>query len=71
MPSITFESGKLTTEVKLELMEKITEISSEITGIKKELFQLSIRELADENIAIGGRSLKRIKQDHIKQDPGK
>jgi len=71
MPSITFESGKLTTEVKLELMEKITEISSEITGIKKELFQLSIRELADENIAIGGRSLKRIKQEYIKQDMGK
>ncbi len=71
MPSITFESGKLTTEVKLELMEKITEISSEITGIKKELFQLSIRELADEDIAIGGRSLKRIKQERIKQNLGK
>ncbi len=63
MPSITFESGKLPTEVKLELMEKITKISSEITGIKRELFQLSIREFADENIAIGGRSLKHIKQD--------
>ena len=66
MPSITFESGQLTTEAKLELMEKLTEISAEITGIKKDLFQLSIRELPDENIAIGGKSLKRIKQGEEK-----
>ena len=35
MPLITFEAGKLTEEIKLELIAKLTNISSEITGIPK------------------------------------
>ena len=61
MPSITFESGQLTPEIKLELMQKLTDVSSIITGIGIDFFQVSIRELPDENIAVGGKTLKQIK----------
>jgi len=62
MPMITFESGKLSDEIKLELIQKLTNISSEITGIPKESFFVSIREMPDENIAIGGVTVKEIKK---------
>jgi 4-oxalocrotonate tautomerase len=61
MPLITFEAGSLTTEVKQELINKLTSISAEITGIPKESFFISIREMPDENVAIGGVSVKEIK----------
>ncbi len=61
MPLITFESGKLTDETKLELIQKLTDVSAEVTGISKDLFFVSIREMPDENIAIGGMTVKEIK----------
>jgi len=63
MPIINFESGQLSKEVKRELIQKLTDISAEITGIPKELFLVSIHELDDENIAVGGKSVKEIKQE--------
>lgn len=66
MPLITFESGKLTDNIKQELIQKLTEISAEITGIPKESFFISIREQPDENIAIGGISVKEIRKKFVK-----
>ena len=63
MPSITFESGPLTQQVKQQLITRLTAISADITGIPKDFFLLSIRELPDENIAIGGKSVAQIKQE--------
>lgn len=62
MPLITFESGKLSDEMKIELIQKLTSISAEITGIPKESFFISIREMPDENVAIGGVTVKEIKK---------
>ena len=62
MPLITFEAGKLTDEIKLELIQKLTNLSAEITGIPKESFFIAIREMPDENIAIGGITVKEIKR---------
>lgn len=62
MPFIAFESGQLSPEVKEQLIERLTEVSAEITGIPKALFLVSIREQMDENIAVGGKSVKKIKQ---------
>lgn len=62
MPLITFEAGSLANEVKRELINKLTNISAEITGIPKESFFISIREMPDENVAIGGVSVKEIKK---------
>ncbi len=62
MPLITFESGSLPEDVKRRLIQKLTEVSAEITGIPQETFFVSIREMPDENVAIGGVTVKEIKQ---------
>lgn len=63
MPLITFEAGKLTEDIKKELIQKLTNISAEITGIPKSSFFVSIREMPDENVAIGGKTVKEIKKE--------
>jgi len=63
MPFIAFESGQLSPEVKEELIERLTQVSVEVTGIPKELFLVSIREQPDDSIAVGGKTVKKIKQE--------
>lgn len=63
MPLITFESGKLSDDVKTRLIGELTKISSAITGIPASSFFVSIRELPDENIAIGGKTVKEFKEE--------
>mgnify|MGYP000656335061 CR=1 FL=1 len=63
MPMISFESGQLTDEIKNKLIMKLTDISSEVTGIPKELFFVSIRELPDNNIAVGGKTVSDLKNE--------
>jgi Uncharacterized protein, 4-oxalocrotonate tautomerase homolog len=67
MPFITFESGQLSEETKRELIQKLTNISADITGIPRESFFVSIRELPDDNIAIGGITVKEIKEKQGKK----
>ena len=67
MPFIAFESGQLSPEVKEQLILRLTEVSVEVTGIPKELFLVSIREQPDENIAVGGKAVKQIKQELSKK----
>jgi len=61
MPYIAFESGHLTADIKQQLIKTLTETSAQITGIPKEFFIISITERADENIGVGGNTLKKIK----------
>ena len=67
MPFIAFESGQLTDDVKEQLIEKLTDVAVEITGIPKELFLVSIREQPDNNIAVGGKSVRQIKEEIAQQ----
>jgi len=67
MPFIAFESGQLSPEVKQQLIERLTEVSVDVTGIPKELFLVSIREQLDTNIAVGGKTVQQIKQGLTKQ----
>jgi len=66
MPHITIESGQLTTEQKEALIKQITEVSANIMAIPQEFFMISIRELADTNIGIGGQSIDKIKEKYMK-----
>lgn len=66
MPLITIESGQLTPEQKRELIEKMTQLASDIMHIPGEFFFISIKELPDENIGIGGRGIDKIKEDYTK-----
>lgn len=63
MPIITFEAGKLTKEQKKELISKFTSIACEVTKIPKQAFLVSIREMPEENIGVGGITVEEIKQN--------
>ncbi|TAG58524.1 MAG: 4-oxalocrotonate tautomerase [Cytophagales bacterium] len=67
MPIIEFTAGKLTKEVKEKLITQLTDISVEITGIPKHLFFITINEKPDEDIAVGGVSVQKIKEELSKQ----
>ncbi len=62
MPVIVFEAGQLKKEVKTELIRRLTEVSVEVTGIPKELYFVSIHELPDDDIAVGGVSVRELKE---------
>ena len=64
MPYITIESGALTSEQKKLLIERLTATASEITHIPSQFFMVSIKELPDESIGIGGESIDRIKRKY-------
>ena len=67
MPIIEFTAGKLTREVKDRLITQLTDISVEVTGIPKHLFFITINEKSDENIAVVGVSVNKLKEELNKQ----
>lgn len=64
MPYISIESGLLTTEQKKQLIERLTTTASEITNIPEQFFQVTIKEIPDENFGIGGKSIDEIKRNY-------
>lgn len=64
MPYISIESGRLTAEQKKELIEHLTATASEIMHIPEQFFMATIKELPDENIGIGGKSINEIKRNY-------
>ena len=64
MPYISIESGRLTAEQKRQLIERLTATASEITNIPAQFFMVTIKELPDENFAIGGKSIDEIKRNY-------
>ncbi|TCO68916.1 4-oxalocrotonate tautomerase DmpI [Marinisporobacter balticus] len=66
MPLITIESGSLTIEQKEELIKKMTKVASEITNVPSEFFLVTIKELSDSNIGIGGKTIDKIKAGYRK-----
>ncbi|WP_028981095.1 tautomerase family protein [Sporocytophaga myxococcoides] len=67
MPIIEFTAGKLSREVKDKLITQLTDISVEITGIPRHLFFITINEKPDEDIAVGGVSVQKLKEELNKQ----
>ena len=68
MPTIEFTAGQLSREVKDQLITELTEISVKITGIPKHLFFVTINEKPDEDIAVGGISVRKMKENTSKND---
>ena len=62
MPVIKFESAKLPDDIKKKLLETLTNVSSEITGIPKDAFFVSLNELPDSNMSIGGITVEDLKK---------
>ncbi len=63
MPIITFESGQLAPETKAALIERLTDVAVEVTGIPKHLFFVSLHILPDDEIAVGGKSVAQLKRE--------
>ncbi len=61
MPVLTFEGGILPQERKKELIVSLTEAAAAVTGIPGEKFIVLIRELEDDSIGVGGRTLTEVK----------
>ena len=60
MPLITIEAGKMSDEMKIKLMKRLTEVSAEITGIPEDSFWVFIKELGAESTLIGGKTLAEV-----------
>lgn len=66
MPYISVEGGLLSDEQKEQLIRRLTEISSEIMNVPQEFFTVTLKELPDKNIGIGGRTIDKIKSEYSK-----
>lgn len=67
MPYITLEGGQLTTEQKEQLISRLTETASEIMNVPQDFFMVTIKELSDKNIGIGGKGIDVVKEEYIKR----
>lgn len=61
MPVINVEIGKLSVEVKRQLLFKLSDTASAITGIPINAFTVVITELEDDNMGIGGKTVRELK----------
>ncbi|SCY34428.1 4-oxalocrotonate tautomerase DmpI [Alkaliphilus peptidifermentans] len=57
MPFISFDGPKLTKEQKENLVKGLTEVSSEVLKMPKEIISIVIRENEAENVGVGGELL--------------
>jgi 4-oxalocrotonate tautomerase len=57
MPVITVDCNKLTREQKRELVKSITEVSSKIMCLPENTITILIREVATEDVGVGGELL--------------
>lgn len=62
MPLIIYEAGQMPKPVKAELIRALTETAARVTGIPKDLFFVSIHELPDDDIAVGGVTVTELKR---------
>jgi len=60
MPIITITMRKTAAETKKQLIEKITATAVQITRIPDHHFVISINELDDINLVIGGKTIEDI-----------
>lgn len=64
MPVIRIDIGRksITSEQKQLLMERFTETAVEVTNIPKQAFFVIINEYEDENYAVGGVTLDKVRK---------
>jgi len=61
MPVIAWEGGKLTNEQKQELVRRLTEVASEVTGVPAQFYTVIVREQPDENLGLAGETVAELK----------
>lgn len=68
MPHITVESGKLTDDQKRTLVERLTEVSSEVMHIPPEFYSITIHEIDDASYGIGGKCIDVVKEEYMQKN---
>lgn len=53
-----------------KLIQKLTETAAEIMGVPPEFFITTIKELPDENIGIGGKTIDKVKKAYLEKKRG-
>lgn len=61
MPYLTIEGGPLDASQKKDLIEQLTATASAIMQVPPEFILVTIKELPDENIGIGGKPIDEVK----------
>lgn len=64
MPVIRVDIGRLSahSDMKKQLIEKLTETAVDVTRIPKQAFTVIINEYDDENIGVGGLTLDKVRK---------
>ena len=62
MPAITVEAAKLTKEQKTQLIAELTDSTSKILGLPKDIIFVFLKENAPDNIGTGGLPLSAHKK---------
>lgn len=57
MPCIKIDISKQSEDTKRKLVEQITKVSAEVTGIREEAFIVFVNEYDKESIGVGGELL--------------
>ena len=65
MPYISVESGVLSNDQQVELIQRLTQTASEVMHVPQEFFTVTIKELPDANFGIGGRTIDKVKAEYI------
>lgn len=65
MPYISVESGVLSNDQKVELIQRLTQTASEVMHVPQAFFTVTIKELPDANFGIGGRTIDKVKAEYI------
>jgi len=69
MPYITVEGGPLDAPSKKALIEELTATASAM-HVPAEFFLVTIKELPDENIGIGGKPIDEVKAAYRREQEG-
>lgn len=69
MPYISVECGALSDSQKEALIRELTRTASAITKTPQEFFFVTLKELPDRNIGIGGRPIDQVKADYRRDHP--
>jgi 4-oxalocrotonate tautomerase len=60
MPTISVKSTPLSKEQKKELVERLTQVSVEVTGAPEQFHTVLIHELAPDSMGVGKKTVEEI-----------
>lgn len=66
MPVIQYQGTKMSAEQKQELIEKLTQVASDITQTPEQFFSVMIQEYEEDSLGMGGKTVEQIKRERAK-----